>query len=268
MLALKWKKKASAAAQSEAGKKARAVQLGDSDTVSESPEKRDTRAEAADLFRVPERAVRYAAEIEKRSPELAKQVERGEKSLLQARREARVIAQAELEQAPLPTGKYRIIYADPPWRYGNMMPEYAPEQADHYPTMTVSEICALPIADLAEDNAVLFLWVTSPILEESFQVIRAWGFQYKSSFVWDKIKHNMGHYNSVRHEFLLVCVRGSCQPDVPKLFDSVLSEERTKHSRKPETFRTIIDTIYPHGRRVELFAREQHEGWDGYGNQL
>jgi N6-adenosine-specific RNA methylase IME4 len=131
--------------------------------------------------------------------------------------------------------------------------------------MSMAEICALPIKDMAERDAVLFLWVTSPILEDSFAVIKAWGFDYKSSFVWDKVKHNMGHYNSVRHEFLLVCTRGACQPDVRKLHDSVQTIERTKHSEKPEHFREIIDEIYPHGERIELFARKQTKGWKTYG---
>lgn len=172
----------------------------------------------------------------------------------------------ETEQPEIPDGKYRVIYADPPWKYGNTMPDEFGEQADHYHLLTVDEISALPIKYMAQDNAVLFLWVTSPILEESFQVVSAWGFKYKSSFVWDKVKHVMGHYNSVRHEVLLVCVRGSCQPDVKKLFDSVYSEERTEHSRKPEHFRQIIDTIYPNGKRIELFARKRADGWDVWGN--
>jgi len=168
----------------------------------------------------------------------------------------------------LQDGKYRVIYADPPWKYGNTMPDYMGVQDDHYRLMSIQEICSMPVKNIAEDNAVLFLWVTSPILEESFGVIKAWGFEYKSSFVWDKVKHNMGHYNSVRHELLLVCTRGSCQPDVHKLFDSVITEERTEHSKKPDTFRTIIDTIYTSGKRIELFAREAHNGWDNYGNEI
>ncbi len=106
------------------------------------------------------------------------------------------------------------------------------------------------------------------ILEDAFKVINAWGFKYKTSFVWDKIKHNMGHYNSVRHEFLLIAVRGSCQPDASKLFDSVQSIERTEHSAKPGIFREIIDTLYPHGPRIELFARKKTDGWEAYGNQV
>jgi len=148
------------------------------------------------------------------------------------------------------------------------MPEYFREQADHYPLMSIEELCNMPIEDITEDNAVLFIWVTSPILEESFRVINSWGFKYKTSFVWDKVKHNMGHYNSVRHEFLLVCIKGSCQPDVNKLFDSVQSIERAGHSEKPEEFRKIIDTLYTFGKRIELFARKKVDGWEYYGNEL
>lgn len=165
-------------------------------------------------------------------------------------------------------GKYRIIYADPPWTYGNMRFDGATMPDDHYPVMTIDELCELPIKEAAENDAVLFLWVTSPILEDAFRVIKAWGFEYKTSFVWDKVKHNMGHYNSVRHEFLLVCTRGSCQPDVMKLFDSVVTVERGKHSEKPEAFREIIDHLYIHGNRIELFATKQTEGWVAYGNDI
>lgn len=173
----------------------------------------------------------------------------------------------EEKTAELPQSKYRIIYADPPWQYGNSMPEYFTEQANHYQLMTLEDICAMKIRAITEDNAVLFLWVTSPILEDAFKVIEAWGFKYKTSFVWDKIKHNMGHYNSVRHELLLVCVKGSCTPDNLKLFDSVVSIERTEHSVKPEYFREIIDTLYTSGKRIELFARTTADGWEAYGNE-
>lgn len=167
------------------------------------------------------------------------------------------------------TGKYRIVYADPPWNYGDKQdtPLLGGAQK-HYPTMTIEQLCQMPINDITEDNAVLFLWVTSPILNECFDVINAWGFDYKSSFVWDKIKHNMGHYNSVRHEFLLICTKGSCTPDVLKLHDSVISEERTEHSKKPDIFRAIIDEIYTFGSKIELFARDEHDGWYSWGNEV
>ena len=183
-----------------------------------------------------------------------------------AHREA-IAAQASLFGATeAPSDKYRIIYADPPWSYGNTQPDYHTEQRDHYPVMELAAICAVPVRDWAENDAVLFLWVTAPILAESFQVIAAWGFEYKTCFVWDKIKHNMGHYNSVRHELLLICTRGSCQPDSQQLFDSVQSIERGKHSAKPVEFYDIIETIYTHGRRLEIFARQEREGWSSYGH--
>lgn len=172
----------------------------------------------------------------------------------------------------LPNGKFRVFYADPPWQYNDSgviteNDNYGHAER-HYPTMSIPELCALPILGLVEDNAVLFLWVTSPLLEDAFTVIHAWGFEYKTSFVWDKVRHNFGHYNSVRHELLLVCTRGNCTPDHLQLFDSVQTIERTEtHSEKPEEFRKIIETLYTHGSRIELFARHNMPGWEAWGNE-
>ena len=177
---------------------------------------------------------------------------------------------ADMRQAVrLPNAKYRVLYADPPWNYHDKAETGAVQAGgaeQHYPSMTLDALCALDIQSISADDAVLFLWVTSPLLGDCWPVLTAWGFTYKASFVWDKVKHNMGHYNSVRHEFLLICTRGSCTPDVGDLFDSVQSIERTTHSTKPDEFRTIIDTLYPHGKRIELFARRTTKGWDTYGN--
>ncbi len=169
---------------------------------------------------------------------------------------------------------YRVLYADPPWHYGNsgiINPDadnYG-RAARHYPSMTIVELCALPVKKLRDTNAVLFLWVTSPLLMECAPVIDAWGFTYKTSFVWDKVRHNFGHYNSVRHELLLVCTHGACTPDVNTMPDSVQSIERsTTHSEKPEAFRSIIDALYPRGARLELFARRPAPApWATWGNE-
>lgn len=197
-----------------------------------------------------------------RAVRVAREITRGSASL------------ASAEAPPMPEEKYRVWYADPPWHYGNSgvigeSDNYGRAER-HYPTMTIDELMAMgdDIKDRCDDNAVLFMWVTSPLLEECFDVIRAWGFKYKTSFVWDKIKHNFGHYNSVRHEFLLVCTRGSCLPDVPTLIDSVVEIERSnKHSQKPEQFRDMINALYPIGQRIELFARESASGWETWGNE-
>lgn len=179
-----------------------------------------------------------------------------------------IINTFEKQNIDISKKKYRIIYADPPWKYGNAMPEYVTEPQDYYLLMSTNDICAMPIKDITEKDAVLFLWSTSPHLPEALEVVKAWGFTYKTTFIWDKIKHNMGHYNSVRHEILLVCTKGACTPDVKKLFDSVISEERTEHSKKPKVFREIIETIYTYGNKIELFARETPQGWDVFGNQI
>lgn len=171
---------------------------------------------------------------------------------------------------PMNEGKFRIFYADPPWDYNDKQDiDSLGGNLKHYPSMGIEDICNLPIKEMAENDAVLFLWVTSPLLEESFKVINAWGFKYKTSFIWDKVGHNMGHYNSVRHELLLVCTKGSCMPDNIKLFDSVQSIEKTKkHSEKPEEFRNIIDTLYTKGKRIELFARSKNDNWESWGNEV
>ena len=200
------------------------------------------------------------------NPEAAKAVTDGKKRFNEVRREIKL--EEVKEAVKLPNAKYRVIYSDPPWKYGDQLTEDYGAIKFHYPAMTILELCELPIKEMIEDDAVLFLWVTSPLLFECEPIIRAWGFKYKTSFVWDKIKHNMGHYNSVRHEFLLICTRGSCTPDAKQLFDSVQSIERTKHSSKPEEFRDIINALYPHGKKLEMFARkEAPEGWDNWGNQ-
>ncbi len=167
--------------------------------------------------------------------------------------------------------KFRVIYADPAWCYNDKKKGHLTGGAtDHYETMTLNQICDLPVKNLSETNAILFLWVTSPLLEDSFNVINKWGFKYKTSFIWDKVKHNMGHYNSVRHEFLLVATRGSCIPDNNKLYNSVQRIDRNNnHSEKPIEFLNIIDDLYNYGEKIELFARKiNKKNWFAWGNEL
>ncbi len=185
----------------------------------------------------------------------------------------RVVASLR-EENPLPSGKYRILYADPPWKYADQrMGTVAGGGAvAHYDCLSIDELCELQdargktVRQRTDGNDVLFMWVTSPLLDESFKVIEAWGFKYKSSFVWDKERTFNGHYNAVRHELLLVCTKGSCTPDMEGLYDSVVAITRDAHSKKPEEFREMIDAMYPEGSRVELFARKvAADGWDTWG---
>jgi len=230
------------------------------------------RDQAAAMFQTNPRYVQDAKRIRQEAPDLADDIRRGDKTIPQAKRE--LVRRYKKDPPPLPDDLYRVWYADPPWEYGNsgVIGEHDNygHVGRHYPSMTIAELCEMggEVKARCATDAVLFLWVTSPLLEECFPVIRAWGFRYKTSFVWDKVRHNYGHYNSVRHELLLICTRGSCTPDNVQLFDSVQTIERSdRHSEKPAEFRTIIETLYPHGKRIELFARGKYDGWDGWGNE-
>jgi len=193
------------------------------------------------------------------------------KQLRERVREIRKAARIAATPA-LPEGVYRVIYADPPWEYGDKRTNDAQSGSaeSQYPTMPIDEICGLPVRDMAATDSVLFLWATSPLLTEAIQVIQSWGFTYKAQFVWDKLKGFNGHYNDVRHELLLVATRGSCVPDVETLDPSIIAEKRTQHSRKPDRFYELIERLYPtgDGTHLELFARRTRNGWQPWGNQV
>jgi len=170
------------------------------------------------------------------------------------------------EKIELPEGKYSVIYADPAWQYRNTGVEGAAE--DEYPTMSIQELCAMNIKESSTENAVLFLWVTNPLLEECFEVIKSWGFQYKTNFVWHKQnkKTGIGFYIRGVHELLLICVKGQMLPEYTPL--SIIEEDAKEHSRKPEMYE-VIEKMYPNQKYLELFARnkEQRKGWTYWGNQ-
>jgi N6-adenosine-specific RNA methylase IME4 len=176
-----------------------------------------------------------------------------------------------LNAAPIvwPAGKYSVIYADPPWRY-----EYPPIGSssrsieNHYPTLSIEEICALPVPELAADNAILFLWATAPKLAECFTVISEWGFLYRTCMVWVKDKIGMGYHARNRHEILLIAKRGELAPPQPSdRPDSVVEAPRLEHSAKPLIFYDLIEQMYPGLPKVELFSRTPREGWVSWGNQ-
>lgn len=164
--------------------------------------------------------------------------------------------------------RYPVIYADPPWRYEHSK-TVSREIENQYPTMSLDEICDLPVCELAAPDAVLFLWTTSPKLAESVQVIEAWGFTYRTCMVWDKERMGMGYYARQQHELLLICTRGNLPvPEPTNRPRSVMRIPRDpEHSAKPTEFYGLIELMYPEYDRIELFARSQREGWAAWGNQ-
>ena len=170
-------------------------------------------------------------------------------------------------------GKYGIVYADPPWRYdmkrGNRVAE------NHYPTMSISELCALPVADLAAKDSALFLWATFPQLPEALRLIQAWGFTYKSvAFVWLKQNrkspgwfYGLGFWTRGNAEVCLLATRGHPKRQAANIHPFIISPFR-EHSRKPEEAREKIVALMGDLPRVELFARQSPPGWDVWGNEV
>ena len=162
--------------------------------------------------------------------------------------------------------KFPTIYADPPWQYANRSSRAAAE--NHYPTLSLDEICSEPVSELVEENAHLHLWTTNGFLREAFDVIEAWGFTYKSCFVWVKDTIGMGNYWRVSHEYLLLGVRGSLT-FLNRNQPSWIQAQRTIHSRKPGIVRTLIEQVSP-APYLELYGREElpNSAWTVYGNRI
>jgi N6-adenosine-specific RNA methylase IME4 len=160
--------------------------------------------------------------------------------------------------------KFHTIYADPPWKYSNQATRSSTD--NHYKTLSVLEICQLPIAGLAADNSHLHLWTTNAVLFDAKTVMEAWGFEYKSCFVWVKPQMGIGNYWRLAHEFLLLGVKGTCR-FLDRSQMSWQQIERTKHSSKPEKIRKIIEKVSP-GPYLELFARKAAKGWVCWGNEI
>ena len=162
--------------------------------------------------------------------------------------------------------KFSTVYADPPWPYSNTAARGAAE--NHYRTMSLEAIRDEPVSQLVADQAHLHLWTTNAFLREAFEVIRAWGFKYKSCLVWVKPQIGMGNYWRVSHEFLLLGVRGNL-PFQDRTCRSWQLARRTIHSRKPFLFRGLIEQVSP-GPYLELYGREEqpNTGWTVYGNQV
>ena len=162
--------------------------------------------------------------------------------------------------------RYPTIYADPPWPYRNRAARGA--AVNHYPVMSLDQICAEPVNLLASPDAHLHLWTTNGFLREAFTVIDAWGFNYKSCFMWIKPQLGAGNYWRVGHEFLLFATRGK-QPFRSHSQRSWQIHPRTEHSSKPAEIRNLIETVSP-GPYLELFGREAFllSDWTVYGNQI
>lgn len=161
--------------------------------------------------------------------------------------------------------RYGCVCADPPWRYKNRATRGA--AINHYESMTIDAICALPVAQLAAPDAHLHLWVTYPLVFEAERVLNAWGFDYRSMFVWAKPRLGLGNYWRGSHEILLTAVRGNKKRFQDKALRSWKEIRGGEHSAKPAEVRSMLERASP-GPYLELFGRQPVTGWTVWGNQI
>lgn len=162
--------------------------------------------------------------------------------------------------------KFAVIYADPPW---DISQKGARGAVQHYDLMTLDRIKDMPVADLADDNATLLLWVTNGALPAGLEVMKAWGFEYKTNAAWDKYYMGLGLYFRGSHELLLHGTRGKA-PFKFRGQRSTLQFPRQEHSRKPEEMIPLIERVLD-GPYLELFARQRpnsHRDWSVWGNEI
>ena len=170
---------------------------------------------------------------------------------------------------------YQIVYADPPWSYKVWTAKGGHKSASaHYKTMSLKDICALPVGGIADDNCILFMWATYPNLLEAFEVIKSWGFTYKTvGFTWMKMYANgnpvcgLGYWTRANAEVCLLATKGKPKRINKGVYQAILAPQR-KHSQKPDEVRNRIVQLMGDLPRIELFARRNAEGWDAWGNEV
>lgn len=180
--------------------------------------------------------------------------------------------------------KYQVIYADPPWSYDDKMSGHSFSLDHEYQTQSLDWIKSLRVQDIADKNCALFLWVVNPLLPEALEVIKAWGFKYKTlAFAWSKthaggvLVSNLGRWTMGNVELCLLATKGSPKR-VRSDIKQIVVDVRREHSRKPDVVRQRIVDLMGDVPRIELFARNDGsknlfnenplDGWDAWGNEV
>lgn len=169
------------------------------------------------------------------------------------------------EPPPMPTGPFRVIVADPPWLYGNRADDVSHRAANPYPSMSIEEICALPVADFAHDDCILWLWTTNAHMRESYAVLDAWGFQSKTILTWVKDRIGTGDWLRGKTEHCHLAIRG--KPTILTTGHSTaINGPLQSHSQKPNEFYELVEAICP-GAKLEMFCRTPRPDWAVWGNE-
>ena len=175
------------------------------------------------------------------------------------------------------TMKFKTVLADPPWQFQNRTGKMAPEhkRLTRYSTMKLADICSLPVADMLDETAHLYLWVPNALMPEGLEVLKAWGFEYKTNLIWYKIRKDggpdgrgVGFYFRNVTEMILFGVKGNkartLQPGRSQV--NIIRSMKQEHSRKPDELYDLIERCSP-GPYLEMFARGVRPGWTSWGDQ-
>ena len=210
-----------------------------------------------------------ALALESSDPDLFKKVVDGEVELAKACGESKLKKKRALTEKiranPIvtPDGRYQVIVSDPPWKYDARSEDTTHRGKNLYPEMTVPEICALPVASLAQDNCLLWLWTTNAFMRGAYECLDAWGFKEKTILTWDKENFGLGDWLRNVTEHCILAVRG--RPLVSLTNQTTLiREKRREHSRKPEAFYALVEQLCP-GSKLEMFSRTPRDGWSSWG---
>jgi N6-adenosine-specific RNA methylase IME4 len=187
------------------------------------------------------------------------------KALGEVKLDAKRALAEEIRRNPVvtPDGRYQVIVADPPWKYDTRGEDTTHRGKNLYPEMTVEEICKLPVAKLAQDNCILWLWTTNAFMRDAYTCLDAWGFKDKTILTWDKEILGLGDWLRNVTEHCILAVRG--KPIVSlKNQTTIIREKRREHSRKPEAFYALVEALCP-GSKLEMFSRQPRKGWHVWG---
>ena len=269
--------------------KAKKNQGARTDISQKSVKSVDTQKELAKIAGVSHDTIHKVEVIERKAPEEVKQkIKQGDLTINKAYQDVKRLEKREQIEQKIQEyqqtadtksidiyttdRRYNIIYADPAWGYWEGGQK---NQSLHYQTMTIDEICGLPVQRIADENCILFLWVTYPILRECFKVIEAWGFKYSTAgFIWVKRNKHVdssfigcGSWTRANSELCLIATKGNIlrlDAGISQIIEAPIEE----HSKKPRIARELITKLVGELPRIELFSRQNVPGWDRWGNAI
>ena len=231
--------------------------------------------DAAKAYNIGETTLKKHAKIIEKSPEKAKEIREGKKSIDGAFKEIKKeekqndikklkddIAKGKVE---LPKGTFEIIVIDPPWKYGTDYDSGGRRVASPYPEMDQSELMKIILP--ASSDCILYLWTTHKFIFDANELLKYWGFDYRNILVWDKDKIGMGNLYRMQCEFCLVGIKGKPKFDNNNKHIDIFREKGREHSRKPEQFYTMVNELCI-GRKLDYFSREKRSGWENHGIEI